>query len=369
MNHIYRVVWNCSTSSWQAVCDTARRCGKSGRSSLKLVAATGVVALAGVAQAQTSALPTGGQVVAGTAAISQSGSAMTITQGSAKAAINWQGFSVGSGNTVNFVQPSSSAVALNRVLGSDISLIQGSINANGQIFLVNPNGVLFTPTAQVNVGGIVASTLNISTADFMAGNYRFSGDSTNAVINQGNIVAQGSGANIALIAAKVINDGTLTANGGGIAMAAASDVTLDLGGPVKLRVDKGILDALVANGGGIQADGGTIYLTAKAVDALSSAVVNNTGVIRAQTLSTGEKGDIRLIADMQSGVANIGGTLDASAPKGGDGGFIDTSAATVNVADTVSVSTLSARGVTGQWLIDPNDYTIAASGATSPELP
>lgn len=365
MNHTYRVVWNQATSSWQAVCETARRCGKSGRASLKLVAVSGVAALVGVAQAQTASLPTGGQVVAGSAAISQSGSSMTITQGSAKAAINWQGFSVGSGNTVNFVQPSASAVALNRVLGSDVSLIQGAINANGQIFLVNPNGVLFTPTAQVNVGSIIASTLNISTADFMAGNYRFSGDSTNAVVNQGNIVAQGNGGkggSIALIAARVINDGSLSANAGGVAMAAASDVTLDLGGPVKLKIDKGVLDALVANGGGIQADGGTIFLTAKAVDALSSAVVNNTGVIRAQTLSTGEKGDIRLIADMQSGVANIGGKLDASAPNGGDGGFIDTSAALVNVNDSVSVTTLAAKGATGQWLIDPNDYTIAASG-------
>jgi filamentous hemagglutinin family protein len=102
-------------------------------------------------------------------------------------AANWQSFSIGAGHTVNFVQPSSSAVALNRVLGSDVSVIQGALNANGQVFLINPNGVLFTPTAQVNVGGIVASTLNLSNEDFLAGRYRFSGDSTASVINQGNI--------------------------------------------------------------------------------------------------------------------------------------------------------------------------------------
>ena len=96
-------------------------------------------------------------------------------------AIDWQSFSIGKGNTVNFVQPSASAVALNRVLGSDVSVIQGALNANGQVFLINPNGVLFSPSAQVNVGSLVASTLSISNADFMAGNYRFEGSSSNAI--------------------------------------------------------------------------------------------------------------------------------------------------------------------------------------------
>ncbi|MFO0120840.1 MAG: filamentous hemagglutinin N-terminal domain-containing protein, partial [Burkholderiales bacterium] len=314
MNHSYRVVWNRSTSSWQAVCETAKRCGKSGRASLKLVAVTGVAALAGVAQAQTVNLPTGGQVVAGSAAISQSGTSMTITQGSAKAAINWQGFSVGSGNTVNFVQPSASAVALNNVLGSTVSVIQGAIKANGQVFLVNPNGVLFTPTARVEAAALVASTLRMSTSDFLAGNYTFEGASSNAVVNQGQIVAtggDGQAAAVALIAARIVNDGAITADRGAVLMGAGSNVTLDLGGPVKLRVNQGAVDALVQNGGAIQADGGLVYLTARGVNELSAAVVNNTGLVRAQTLSTGEKGEIRLVADMTSGTVVADGSLDA----------------------------------------------------------
>jgi len=313
-------------------------------------------------------LPTGGSVVAGTGSISQSGNAMTINQSSSKLAIDWQSFSVGQGYQVNFVQPGANAVALNRVLGSDVSVIQGAIKANGQVFLLNPNGVLFSPTAQVNVGSLLASTLNMSTADFMAGNYKLSGTSSNAVVNQGNITAVGDGGkggSIALIAAKVSNEGNLAATGGNVLMAAASSVTLDLGGPVKLQVNQGTLDALVENGGAIQADGGFIYLTAKAVNELTSATVNNTGTVRAQTLATGEKGEIRLIGDMSHGTLNVGGTLDASAPRGGDGGFIETSAMTVNMADGLAVTTLAPYGKTGTLLVDPNNYTVAASGGNA----
>ena len=168
------------------------------------MASTGVLA---------QSLPTGGAVVAGSGTIVQAGQVMTVTQASPKLATDWQSFNIGSGSTVNFVQPSSSAVALNRVLGSDVSLIQGALNANGQVFLVNPNGVLFTSTAQVNVGSIVASTLAIRTADFMSGNYRFDGSADTvgagaAIISRGNITAtgdNGKGGSIALIAARIIH--------------------------------------------------------------------------------------------------------------------------------------------------------------------
>lgn len=367
MNQQYRVVWNEAVGAWQAVCEICRSNGKSksSRRALRVASLMAAGSLLAATQVFAAGLPTGGNVVAGSGSISQSGTSMTINQSTAKMAVDWQSFSVGQGNTVNFVQPNASAVALNRVLGSDVSVIQGAINANGQVFLLNPNGVLFTPTAQVNVGALVASTLKMSTSDFMAGNYCLAGDSANAVVNQGNITAVGDGTKggtIALIAAKVTNDGNLTANSGSVQLAAASDVTLDLGGPVKLQVNKGALDALVQNGGAIQADGGLVYLTAQAVDTLTAATINNSGVIRAQTLATGEKGEIRLMGDMNTGTVNVGGTLDASAPSGGDGGFIETSGNTLNVLGVAQVSTLANRGQTGQWLIDPNNYTIAASG-------
>ncbi|RJX31606.1 MAG: filamentous hemagglutinin N-terminal domain-containing protein [Oxalobacter sp.] len=241
--------------------------------------------LANLAQAQQ--LPTGGQIVAGQGNIASAGSTMTVTQNTANMAVNWQSFSIAQGNTVNFVQPSASAVALNRVLGSDISVIQGALKANGKIFLINPNGVLFTPTAQVNVGSLVASTLNLYNADFMAGNYRFEGASSNAITNQGNITTA-NGGTVALIAARIVNTGKITAPQGKILMAAGSQVTLDLGGPVKIQIEEGALNAVIEQGGGVRADGGLVYLTAKAAGELATAVINHTGITEASSLT--EKG-------------------------------------------------------------------------------
>ncbi|MBU2721368.1 filamentous hemagglutinin N-terminal domain-containing protein, partial [Acidithiobacillus ferridurans] len=123
-------------------------------------------------------LPTDGQVVSGQATLSQTGNQLTVTQSSSKAILNWQSFSIGSGQTVDFQQPNAASVALNNVTGSNPSAIFGHLNANGQVFLVNPNGITFSPGAQVNVGGIIASTLPITQANFLKGNYTFSGNST-----------------------------------------------------------------------------------------------------------------------------------------------------------------------------------------------
>ncbi len=359
LNHTYRLVWNHRTNAFVAVAETTAARGKASRAGRALLITLGLVAAGGAAATN---LPSSGQIVAGAGNISQNGNTLTITQNSAKLATNWQSFSIGQGSRVNFVQPSSTAVALNRVLGADPSVIQGALSANGQVFLINPNGVLFTPTAQVNVGGLVASTLNLGNKDFLDGNYRFEGASSNAVINQGNITAA-NGGSIALIAARVINDGTLDARAGNVLLGAGNGVTLDLGGPVKLQITQGAIDALVENGGAIRADGGLVYLTAKAANALTSAVINHSGVIEAHTLATGEKGQILLIGDMQHGTLNAGGSLDASAPAGGDGGFIETSAAHVNNQPGLSVRAGATHGTGGTWLIDPYDYTINATAA------
>lgn len=288
--------------------------------------------------AQAQVLPKGGQVVAGQGQLQTSGSVMTVTQTSHKMAVDWQSFNIGQGSTVHFVQPSSTSVALNRVLGTDVSVIQGALKANGQVFLVNPNGVLFSKDAQVHVGGIVASTLSLSTAD--------------------------AGGTVALIAAKISNTGQIKAERGNVLMGAGSKVKLDLGGPVKLEVEQGAIDALIEQGGGIRADGGLVYLTAKAVGQLTTTVINHTGVTEARTLATGEKGQIFLMGGMDKERIVVGGKLDASAPLGGDGGFIETSAANVRIQDDARVSTLAASGRTGTWLIDPTDFTVSSGSAS-----
>ncbi len=310
--------------------------------------------------ANSHALPTGGVVSAGAASIAGGSGTTTITQTTQNVAINWQSFSIGQTEAVNFVQPNSSSVALNRVLGADPSNIMGSLSANGKVFLINPNGILFGNGAQVNVGGLVASTLGLSDADFMAGKYNFSGGGSGSVLNQGSINADGG--YIALLGANVSNEGVISARLGNVVLAAGSAMTLDVAGDglLNLTIDQGAVNTLVKNGGLIQADGGRVLLTAKAAGDLLS-VVNNTGVIRAQTIQN-INGDIRLMGDMQSGTVIVGGTLDASAPNGGNGGFIETSAAHVQIASDVQITTAAPAGVTGTWLIDPVDFNIAAAG-------
>lgn len=316
-----------------------------------------VMALAtGSALAQ--GLPQGGTVVSGAATINQSGAAMTVTQQTDRLVTDWQRFSVGQGHTLTFVQPSASAVALNRVIGSDASVIQGALRANGHVFLVNPNGVLFSPTAEVNVGGLVASTLSISNEDFLAGRHRFSGGSTQAVVNQGHI----TGSAVAFIAARVVNQGDITAPGGTVALGAGRTVVLDLGGPVKLEVQEGALEALISQGGAIRAPGGIVYLAARSAGDLAATVIRHTGTTEAQTLATGERGQIMLLGGLDRDRIDVGGVLDASAPSGGDGGFIETSAARVILAGDLRVTTAAPQGRTGTWLIDPQDFTIAATG-------
>ncbi len=366
MNRLYKVIWRARQQAWVAVGELAKGHSKSktatstsNRSKIRHCLAGSLLLIPATLWAND--LPTGGNVTAGQGSISQSGNTMTINQSSDRLSIDWQSFDIGSDSSVTFTQPSSDSAALNRVLNSQVSTIQGALNANGQVFLINPNGIIFGNSAQVDVGGLVASTLDISPEDFMAGNFTFSGFSSNAIINQGNIQAA-DGGYVAMIAAKIINNGNIESLRGDVLLGSGNRITLDLGGPVKLSIDQGALDGLIEQGGVIKADGGYIYLSGKAANELATSVINHTGVTEAQTLATGEQGQIVLMGDMEVGTANVAGILDGSAPEAGDGGFIETSAAYVKIADDVSVTTQSVSGETGQWLIDPNDFTIAASG-------
>lgn len=362
MNRAYSLVWNDKQQAYVAAPETARRRGKNTTRTI-IAAAIATLFTSGVAHAlDPGALPGGGVVTAGQAVIGQNGNSMTINQSSGKAAIDWQSFNIGSNAQVNFVQPSANAIALNRVVGQNASQILGTLNANGQVFILNPNGVLFAPGAQVNAAGVLASTRGMSNDDFMAGKLNLSGTGAGTVVNQGSITAA-NGGYVVLVGAQVRNSGTITAPQGDVRLAAANQVSLQIAGAglTAFAVDQGTLDALTENHGLIKADGGRIFLTADALNQLAKSMVNNTGVIEAQTVEN-HNGTIVLKGDMQHGVVQAGGRLDASAPNGGDGGFIDTSAAKVAIAPTLQVSTRSAGGKTGTWLIDPVDFTIAASG-------
>ncbi|MBI2190723.1 MAG: filamentous hemagglutinin N-terminal domain-containing protein, partial [Planctomycetes bacterium] len=184
------------------------------------------------------ALPSDGVIVGGAGAISQGGSGMTIDQASDKMIINWKGFSISAQEFVNFAQPGAGSIALNRVLGGDMSSILGALNANGRIILLNPNGILFGQGAQVNVGGLIASTLNLSNENFLAGNYAFSGDSSAGSVTNLGVIRANDGGHVFLIAPQVANEGTIQADGGQVGLIGGSEVYLteDLNGHVAVAV-------------------------------------------------------------------------------------------------------------------------------------
>ncbi|NJS36048.1 MAG: filamentous hemagglutinin N-terminal domain-containing protein [Brachymonas sp.] len=275
-------------------------------------------------------LPTGGSVASGNAMIGSAAIAangrntLSISQTSTAAILNWNSFNVGSNGTVSFSQPSN-GVTLNRVNSNQGSEIYGQINATGQVFLVNPAGILFAPGAQVNVGGLVASTLEITDQNFLlgsqTGNYQFNstlrsidaGQSPNLLQNQANltvkpgeVINQGTltaaqGGTIALLGQTVRNEGVIAARLGSVALAAGQDITLQFQGNrlLKVQISQAEFDTLVDNKGLIKADGGWVLMNAQTAAGLSRAVVNHSGIIEAQTVadlspstSSGRTGEI-----------------------------------------------------------------------------
>ncbi|HEY9035528.1 MAG TPA: filamentous hemagglutinin N-terminal domain-containing protein [Pseudomonadales bacterium] len=287
-------------------------------------------------------LPTGGSVSAGSASIGTAGAAMTINQASQRAVIRWNSFSIGSDASVTFNQPNSASITLNRVLGNDLSRIDGQLNANGQVFITNPNGVLFGAGSQVNVGGLVASTLDMDEAGFMAGNYVLAGQSPNAVISEGDL----TGANVALVGARVINEGNITASGGSVQLLAGERITLGFDGDGLLlaSVDVKTLAALVHNGGVIDVGNGRLLMTTGASEALGMTLVNNSGVVRATSLS-GEGGEIVLAGDAVVST----GTLDASGTTPGSVSL------TGNVVVAATADMQGDVSVTAAIAVDPDN--------------
>ncbi|EJL0891877.1 filamentous hemagglutinin N-terminal domain-containing protein [Salmonella enterica] len=305
---------------------------------------TGLIAGLLPAMVLAADLPTGGQIVGGQGSISTSGNQMTIHQQTQNMATNWHSFDIGKNNTVQFVQPDSSSVALNRVTGASGSQIMGNLKANGQVFILNPNGVLFGKDARVNVGGLVASTKNLSTADFMKGQYTLSGSGNPGaqVVNQGSLTTA-KGGYIVLAGERVSNSGTVTTPGGKTVLAAGKTVTLQLdnGGLTSVSVNGSVVNALVENRGLISATNGQVYLTAKGQDMLLNTVVNNSGTVEAKGLAS--RGGEIVLNGGDSGVVSQSGHLLADS-QSGQGGKITLEGQNIHLAGG---SLTSATGNTG----------------------
>jgi fibronectin-binding autotransporter adhesin len=265
--------------------------------------------------------PTGGTVIAGQVNIGQPDPLTTLVQQSSQnAVVNWQQFNVGSQELVQFIQPSASAAILNRIVGGSPSEILGNISANGRVFLINTQGVMFGAGSRVDVAGLVASTLDIADADFMSGRYVLAGNGSGAgVVNQGQINAADGGF-VVLAGDSARNSGLIQARLGDIVLASGSAMTLDLAGDglINYHVDGAALSqaAGVANSGQLLADGGRVLMSAEVARGLVRDVVNNSGLIRATGVAE-ENGEILLIG-AGGNVVNTG-TLDASSANGTGG--------------------------------------------------
>jgi len=268
--------------------------------------------------------PEGGTVVEGNATINNpSDTYMRVDQSSQKAVINWQDFSIDAGDHTHFAQPNASAITLNRVITNIPSEIYGKMTANGQVMLINQNGILFGAGSQVDVSGLVASTANISNNDFMSGNFDFnqSGNADATITNDGNITINNSGIG-AFVAPHVTNNGIIQAHLGKISLAAGDKWVLDMGGEVKLALEDAVAGYLV-QAGHLSANGGKITLAANVVQDLMHSAINVSGTVEATSVGM-QNGEIVLFAgdgmDSVSGDVMVSGNLDVSGNGAGQTG-------------------------------------------------
>ena len=310
------------------------------------------------------ALPTGGLVSAGSASISSSGSQTTITQSSGRAVIDWSSFNVENGETVQFVQPSATSVALNRIHDTSASEIYGALNANGQVWLLNANGIVFGKGSQVNVGGLIATTANISNSNFMAGNNSFdTPGSPGSWHRQCRQHHCGGRRDAGFCCASVVNTGVINAHLGKVTLASGDTFALDMYGDglINLAVSPEVTAQLVANSGLIQDNGGGVLLTAAAGSQIVNSLIDNTGIIGAQSAGVNQDGSIELYAEgsnavtgnvtagkgQKSGGSTVinSGILDASGYGAGEtGGTISVLADNVGI---LSGSFIDASGDVG----------------------
>ena len=265
-----------------------------------LMTSTALLALGSV---YAGAQPTGPNVVGGNATVSGAGTnSVIVNQTSDRAIINWNTFNVSTGGSATFNQPGSSSITLNRVTGGlGPSVIDGTISANGRVFIINRDGMLFGRNAVVNTAGFLATTNDIRNADFMAGrmNFNIPGRGDASIVNLGNITASSHGF-AALVAPGVRNSGTISANLGTVALASGNSFTLDMYGDRLIQVAVGDeiagkvidvatgkpLSSLVTNEGTLRANGGRVEITAAAARHIVDSVINNKGVIEANSVGT-----------------------------------------------------------------------------------
>ncbi|MFU2476640.1 two-partner secretion system adhesin CdrA [Pseudomonas aeruginosa] len=322
-----------------------RTSSKAGREGRFVLAASSTLMFAIASINAAMAAPTGAQFNPNEIKISQQGKTTLIDQSTQRAIINWKGFDVSADEAVRFNQPGVTSSTLNRVTAGQESVIAGRISAPGQVIIYNSNGVVFSGSAKVDVGSLITTTANISDEHFRQGKLIFDqpGNPDARIVNDGSISVAEKGL-AAFVAPSVANNGVINARLGTVAMAAGNAATIDLYGDglVSIAVTDPVTrkpqdaQALVSNGGAIQADGGSVLITAEQASRVVDNAVNLSGVILARGTEVRE-GSVALVS--KSGDIQIAGKIDVSGPK--NGGDVLVSGQQVALASTASID---ARG-------------------------
>ena len=257
------------------------------------------------------ALPTGEDVVSGSATFDRSDSNTLNITASQNSIIEYHSFNVGLNERLNFILPSTDSFVLNRVVGSQSSEILGAVTANGNVVLVNSNGIYFGTGAQVNVGGLMASTHDIANADFLRGRYIFAGTgaaATASILNEGVILTRDKGMAV-LISDAIENKGVVEAPLGTVSFAAGKVVTVGVSGDgfVSIGLDEATAQSVldkngrpindqIKNSGAVSANGGKVLLTAKSVGQIFQSAINLQGKVKADSVVIGQDGVVEITA-------------------------------------------------------------------------
>ncbi|HWO57677.1 MAG TPA: filamentous hemagglutinin N-terminal domain-containing protein, partial [bacterium] len=293
------------------------------------------------------ALPTGGVVTHGSSVISTpSATTMNINQTTGTSIIEWQTFNIAKPESVVITQPVGGS-ALYRIGAQSPSEIYGTLSASGSVILSNPAGVYFMPGASVDVKGLVATSLSITDASYLSGNWVFTNPGgAGAVVNQGTITAPSGYA--VLAAPHVRNEGVIAARMGTVALAAGDQVRLDMVGDglISVQVPTAALNAAAINKGTLAADGGTVLMTARSANAILDTVINTEGVIRADTIA--ERNGVIVLDGGEKGVVSVSGSLSAQGlDAGAKGGTVKVLGEYVGVGLDGATATINASGDAG----------------------
>jgi len=252
--------------------------------------------------------PTGPQIVAGQVSISGTGNQLTVTN-SPGSIINWQSFSIAPGELTRFVQQNASSSVLNRITGQNPSQILGALQSNGKVFLINPNGIVFGANSRVDVNGLVASSLNLTDADFLSVKFEFSDDGNAGPVRNEGAITTPTGGQVYLIASDVTNSGLISAPGGEVMLAAGRSITLGDSRDPDIAVVVSAPSDRALNVGRIVADSGKV--------GIYGALVDQNGAVSATSAVAGADGAILLKSSVATSLGAASVTTAGGAGSGG----------------------------------------------------